>query len=196
MRKPSFVLPFSCTRCLPHCREVPCSFFAQGRCRHGGNCRFFHTPAVPGADESAALLCDSGSVQWRPLARIVNASNHCRIEEQMRRHPDFTDEVVERNFLDGHFRAGIKKVLSFYISHGGSYAATRTRGAPCDPGSPSQTLWVGGDRAWPPCPRSGRRRSTHCGVRRAVGGGKGASSSISSSYMTRSTSVFRAAREA
>ena len=86
-------------------------------------------------------------------------------------------------------------VTSFYISHRGFYAATRPPGAPCDPGSPSQTLWVGGDRAWPPCPRSGRRRSTHCGVRRAVGGGKGASSSISSSYMTRSTSVFRAARE-
>ena len=29
-----------------------------------------------------------------------------------------------------------------------------------------QALWVGGDRAWPPCPRSGRsERSTRCGAR-------------------------------
>ena len=102
LRKPSFVSPFSCTRCLPcclpHCREVPCSFFAQGRCRHGGNCRFFHTPAVPGANESAALLCDSGSVQWRPLARIVNASNH-RLSH---RRADETPPRVRAKGYDGH----------------------------------------------------------------------------------------------
>ena len=86
--------------------------------------------------------------------------------------------------------------LSFYISHRGFYAPTRSPGARRDPGSPSQALWVGGDRTWPPCPRSGRSRSTHCGVRRAVGGGKGASSIISPSYMTRSTSVFSRASKA
>ena len=73
--------------------------------------------------------------------------------------------------------------------------ATRPPGAPRDHGSPSQALWVGGDRTWPPCPRSDRSRSAHCGVRRAVGGGKRAASRMSSSYMTCSTSVFRAARE-
>ena len=35
-------------------------------------------------------------------------------------------------------------------------AATRPPGASRDPGSPLQALWVGGDRTWPPCPRSGR----------------------------------------
>ena len=36
----------------------------------------------------------------------------------------------------------------------------------------TQTLWVGADRAWPPCPRSGRSRSTRCGAQSAVGRAK------------------------
>eukprot|EP00964_Phaeocystis_antarctica_P001613 scaffold853_cov57-Phaeocystis_antarctica.AAC.2 len=57
-------------------------------------------------------------------------------------------------------------VLSFYISYRGFYAATWPPGAPRDPGPPSQTLWVGEDRAWPPCPRSGRSapRPAACGA--------------------------------
>ena len=49
------------------------------------------------------------------------------------------------------------------------YAATRPPGAPRGHGSPSQALWVGEDRAWPPCPRSGRSRSTHCCAQSAMG---------------------------
>ena len=51
------------------------------------------------------------------------------------------------------------KTKSFYISYRGFYSATRPPGAPRNPGSPSQALWVGEDaedRTWPPCPRSGR----------------------------------------
>ena len=47
-------------------------------------------------------------------------------------------------------------VTSFYISYRGFCSATWPPGAPRDPGSPSQALWVGEDRTWPPCPRSGR----------------------------------------
>ena len=36
----------------------------------------------------------------------------------------------------------------------------------------TQTLWVGADRAWLPCPRSGRSRSTRCGAQSAVGRAK------------------------
>ena len=43
--------------------------------------------------------------------------------------------------------------------------ATWPPGAPRDPGPPSQALWVGEDRTWPPCPRSGRSASRAvCGV--------------------------------
>jgi hypothetical protein len=65
---------------------------------------------------------------------------------------------------------------SFYISYRGFCAATWPPGAPRDPGSPLQALWVGGDRTWPPCPRSGRSRSgsrsTHFGAQSAVGRAK------------------------
>ena len=70
------------------------------------------------------------------------------------------------------FGAG-RSISSFYISYRGFHAATRPPGAPRDPGSPSQALWVGGDRAWPPCPRSGRSRSTQCGAQSAMGARKG-----------------------
>ena len=54
-------------------------------------------------------------------------------------------------------RAGwLRAFSSFYISYRGFYSATRPPVAPRDPGSPSQALWVGGDRTCPPCPRSDR----------------------------------------
>ena len=49
-----------------------------------------------------------------------------------------------------------ERVWSFYISYRGFYPPTRPPGAPRRPGSPSQATFVGEDRTWPPCPRSGR----------------------------------------
>eukprot|EP00964_Phaeocystis_antarctica_P037081 scaffold21191_cov53-Phaeocystis_antarctica.AAC.2 len=70
-------------------------------------------------------------------------------------------ESAGRRWLKGAGGGGIctawaAPVSSFYISYRGFYSATRPPGAPRDPGSPSQALWVGEDRTWPPCPRSGR----------------------------------------
>ena len=68
----------------------------------------------------------------------------------------FRDHLVCEKLNRFFFRRSVATLWSFYISYRGFYSATRPPGAPRDPGSPSQTLWVGEDRTWPPCPRSGR----------------------------------------
>ena len=50
----------------------------------------------------------------------------------------------------------------------GFYAATRQPGGLYDPGPPPQAVWVGEDRACPPCPRVGRSLPTPRGARPAV----------------------------
>ena len=60
----------------------------------------------------------------------------------------------------------------------GFYAATRQPGGLCDLGSPPQTVLVGQDRAWPPCPRFGPAawRAERRGAHQLEGGRLGARS--------------------